>query len=153
MLIQQSNNKVVISLLSQETEELPSKGDVYLEIEITSNGYSGKNDLWVLYADFKEFCNALIVLNEKRQGEAVLFGMSPNELEIRIHSVSSLGHIAISGYTGYEMIGENSSFLHQVKFGFEFDPSQLEKIVNSKWVRDNAAIQLRNYNYKSSGAI
>lgn len=138
MLIQQSNNKVVISLLSQETEELPSKGDLYLGVKIKSNGYSGENDLWVFCDDFKEFCKALIVLNEKRQGEAVLFGISPNELEIRIHSVSLLGHMAISGYTGYQVIGENVSFLHQVKFGFEFDPSQLEKIADSKWVRDNS---------------
>jgi len=139
ILLQQGANKVVIGLLSEETEELPNKGDLYLGIKITSNGYSGENDLWVLSGDFKEFCKALAILNEKRKGEAVLSGISPNELEIRIHSVSSLGHMAVSGYTGYEVLGENRFFLHQVKFGFEFDPTQLEKLVNSKWVRDNAA--------------
>jgi hypothetical protein len=139
IVIKQGSNEVAIGLLGEETEELPSKGDLYLGINVSSNGYSGKNDLWVLGDEFRKFCKALMVLNEKRKGEAVLAGISPNELEIKIHSVSSLGHMAVSGYTGYEVLGENQSFFHQVRFGFEFDPSLLERIVNNEWVKDNAA--------------
>ena len=142
ILIQQGENKVAIALLSEETEDLPSKGHLYLRIKISSNGYSGENDLWVLGYDFKEFCKALTILNEERKGEAVLYGMSPHELEIRICSVSQLGHLAVCGFTGHEVLGENHTFEHQVTFGFEIDPTQLEKMVNSKWVRDSALMHI-----------
>ena len=137
--IKQGVNEVTIGLLDEETEELPSKGDLYLGIKVSSNGYSGNNDLWVLGEEFRKFCKALVMLNEKRKGEAVLSGISPNELEIKVYSASSLGHMAVSGCSGYVVLGENHSFFHQVKFGFEFDPSVLEFIVKSEWVRDYAA--------------
>jgi hypothetical protein len=78
-------------LLGEETEELPSKSDLYIGIKVSSNGCSGNNDQSVLGEEFRNICKALVRLNKKRKGEAVLSSFSPNELEIKVYSVSSLG--------------------------------------------------------------
>ena len=126
-------------MLGEETEELPSKSDLYIGIKVSSNGCSGNNDQSVLGEEFSNICKALVRLNKKRKGEAVLSSFSPNELEIKVYSVSSLGGMAVSGCSGHQVSVENHSFFHQVKFGFEFDPSVLEFIIKSEWVRDYVA--------------
>ena len=51
-----------IDLASQEAAELPSRGDGYLTIRISSSGFSGHNDLWVYAKSLRDFCRGLIEL-------------------------------------------------------------------------------------------
>ncbi len=129
---------VEIDLATQETADLPSRGDAYLTIRVSSAGFAGHNDLWVPAAVLRSFCQSLIALERDRHGEAVLESISPNELRIVIRSVDSRGHMLVEGATGYEVQRENSRPWHSVAFGFEFDPSQLVRVVSVDWVRRNA---------------
>jgi hypothetical protein len=56
-----------------------------------------------------------------------------------VHSVTSRGHIAVSGKTGYLIQHESGGFWHSVEFGFEFDPSQLASATKLAWVSRYAA--------------
>ena len=84
------------------------------------------------------FCRSLVSLERDRRGEAVLEAISPDELRIVVRSVDTLGHMAVSGSTGYEVQRENSRWWHAVTFGFDFDPSQLIAAVKVGWVLRNA---------------
>ena len=108
-----------------QVNDLPSNGDVYVSIKVESNGFSGTNDLWVLAAEFKEFYHDLKLLEEKRKGSATLNSISPNELNMKIFSIDSLGHMAVKGQTGYTIDG----FKHSITFGFEFDPHYLTEAI------------------------
>ena len=129
---------VEIDLASQESDDLPSKGDAYLTIRVCATGFAGHNDLWVLGPTLRTFCQALVTLERDRRGEAILESVSPEELRVIVRSVDSCGHMAIEGSTGYAVQREHSRPWHSVDFGLEFDPSQLVRAVRVEWVRRNA---------------
>jgi hypothetical protein len=126
--------------VAQENEDLPSKGDAYVTIKLSSNGFSGQNSLWVLSESLFYFCRSLIVLEKTRKGEALLESISPGELNLQIFSIDSLGHMGVRGKTGFNVLNSTDLFPHSVTFGFEFDPSQLVKATKVDWVRKNAAV-------------
>jgi len=130
-----------LDLATQEQGDLPSQGDAYLTVSVSSNGYTGQNDLWVDQRAFRAFCSALVALEKNRKGEAILESMSPDELSLRVHSVDSCGHMAVSGITGYDVQREHRLFRHSVQFGFEFDPSQLLEVLKEDWVKSNGGEQ------------
>ncbi len=130
---------VEIDLAGQEPADLPSQGDAYLTIRVSAAGFAGHNDLWIRAPALRSFCQALIVLERDRWGEAVLESISPDELRLVVRSVDSRGHMLVEGSTGYEVQRENSRPWHSVDFGFEFDPSQLSRAASVDWVKRNAA--------------
>jgi hypothetical protein len=132
------NDFVELDLATQETTDLPSRGDGHMTVRVSSSGFTGHNDLWVLAAALRSFCQSLVALERDRRGEAVLESISPDELRIVVRSVDSRGHMAVEGSTGHGVQRENSRPWHSVAFGFEFDPSQLERAARVAWVRRNA---------------
>lgn len=135
MKIENGDNFIELEVSLEEDDSLPSKGDIYVIISLNSNSFSGKNDLWVMAKDFQSFCAALIKLEKERKGEATLTSISPGELELKFQSIDSLGHLAVSGTTGYEI----DNMPHCVTFGFEFDPQELVKAVATPLVKQNSA--------------
>jgi hypothetical protein len=120
----------------EEDRALPSHGDAYVTVKVQSEGFNGHNDLWVLAAALTTFCRSLVQLNSSLKGEALLEAMSPKELELKVCSVSSRGHLAVEGSTGYNVQGRNGySYWHAVSFGLEFEPSQLAAAVALPWVQ------------------
>ena len=135
MKIQSNENYIELDVSLEEDESLPSCGDVYLSISASSHGFSGKNDLWVQAEEFRRFCAELVKLEKERKGEATLKSISPGELYLKVYAIDSLGHIAISGNTGYEI----DNIEHNVTFGFQIEPNALEKMVRASWVRETIA--------------
>jgi len=129
---------IEIDLVEQELANLPSKGDAYLTVRISADGFSGHNDLWVLASAIRSFCQNLVMLERDRRGEAVLESVLPDELRIVVRSVDSLGHMLVEGSTGYRVQREHSHPWHAVAFGIEFDPSQLVRSLAVDLVRTNA---------------
>lgn len=129
------NNYVEIDIVNSEDDNLQSHGDAYVTVVISSNGFSGHNDLWVFHSSLQSFCRNLIRLEADRKGEATLESISPDELILKVFSVNSRGHMGVKGITGYSIQCENSSFNHSVSFGFEFDPSQLVDAIHVDWVK------------------
>ena len=83
----------------------------------------------------KGFCQSLVQLEMSRKGEAVLESVSPGELIMKLYASDGLGHMAVSGRTGYLIRGEKEGYQHSVEFGFDVDPSELKKAVKTDWVR------------------
>lgn len=128
-----------MALAIEEEDDLPGEGDAYITIAVRSAGFEGRNDLWVTGAALRGFCKALIALEDSRKGEAKLESTLPGELGLRVSSVSSGGHVAVAGSTGYEVQRQDAMFLHSVSFGFQFDPSQLMTAATLGWVKRFAA--------------
>ena len=134
-MIKNRENFIEIGITPEEDEALPSYGDAYVTIAVKSNGFSGRNDLWVTADDMKRFCKSLVQLEMSRKGEAVLESVSPGELVMKVYAADELGHMAVSGQTGYLIRGEKQEYQHSVEFGFDIDPSELQKAVMTDWVR------------------
>ena len=138
MRFHNQDNFVDIDLASQSPTNTPPGSDVHLTIRVSSRGFAGHNEVWVLAASFKAFCRSLVDLERDRAGEAVLEALSPDECRIVVRSVDSRGHMAVGGATGYAVQMENCLVWHSVTFGFEFDPSQLIEAVKVDWLLRDA---------------
>lgn len=138
---EEKNNFLELDMTMQENDDLPSRGDAYVTIRLHSNGYAGQNDLWVSQESLCGFCRDLVKLEKQRKGKSLLESMSPGELSLQIFSIDSLGHMGVRGTTGFKVYNGKDLFPHSVTFGFEFDPSQLEKAANTNWVQLNAGEQ------------
>ena len=135
----QGENYFELEVAPEEDVSLQSYGDAYVTVEVSSNGFRGHNDLWVSAEGLRGFCRALVALEASRRGTAELESISPDELRLKVHSVTSRGHVAVSGKTGYLIQHESGGFWHSVEFGFEFDPSQLASATKLSWVARYAA--------------
>lgn len=129
-------NEFSISLIDEQTEDLLLEYDVRLKVVVKSNGFTGGTKCWVISEAMQVFCQSLINLNEKRSGSALLESMSPGELAINVHSIDTLGHMAVSGKLGCLKYTEHTTFKHRVSFGFELDPNQIVQIASTPWVSE-----------------
>jgi hypothetical protein len=129
---------VEIDLVSQETANLPSRGDAKLKARVSSAGYAGQNHVWVSASGLRTFCRALVALERERQGQATLESISPKELRLVIRSVDPRGHMAAEGTLGHHIQREHTRYWHSVDFGFEFDPAQLLRAVTVGWIKTQA---------------
>ena len=118
----------------EEDRSVQSFGDAYVTIKVQSSDFSGHNDLWIFGTDMAKFCSALVRLERELRGSASVESVSPDELQLKVSSVTSRGHLAVQGKTGYEVRRENSVHWHSVSFGFEIEPSQLSEAVRLPWV-------------------
>ena len=101
--------------------------DVLLLVRVQFHGFSAEIDTWVLRAAWLGFTQDLGVLEERRQGEAKLTGMSPDELSIAIRSIDRAGHMGVEGTVGARSYNYSASLRVAV---LVFDPSQLPALVH-----------------------
>jgi hypothetical protein len=134
MCLAGSGNYVQLDAYVEDNSSLPSLGDVLVTVNISSNGFSGKNEVWVQREEVERFCRTLSSLEQSLSGQATLSSISPDELELTVLSVSRRGNIAVRGSTGYRVQSETTEFLHSITFGFEFEPGQLTTAIKESWL-------------------
>ncbi len=132
MEIRQGHNCVTIEPVDRVPADLPSAGDVELSVEVASEQFSGHGFAWVAASALSVFLAQLLELETRRQGEATIHGLSPEEFRLRLWSVDRRGHMAVGGWvTKLVHKGEGSPYpyRHAVEFGFEFDPTLLPRVL------------------------
>jgi hypothetical protein len=134
MCFEGNGNYVQLDAYVEDDSSLHSVGDVLVTLNISSNGFSGKNEVWVQREEVGSFCKALSSLEQSLNGQATLASISPDELELTVLSVSRRGNIAVRGSTGYRVQTENAQFLHSITFGFEFESGQLTTAIKESWL-------------------
>lgn len=139
MRIESRDNHFEIELAIAEDHSLPSLEQAYLSLDFSSHGFSGANELWVASPELVRFCRELVALERSQQGEAVLAGVDPQELHLRIYAIGPGEPLAIEGTTGYFIPAPHGAFWHEARFGFEFAPHHLAAAVRLPWVRAHAA--------------
>jgi hypothetical protein len=123
----------------EDSPSLQSHGDARLTVRVRSAGFSGDAAAWVSRSAIAAFGRDLAALNASLRGEAVLSSISPGELQLKVFSVSSRGHLAVQGSVEHQVVSENRDFRHSVSFGFEFENSQLELACRTSWLPRESA--------------
>jgi hypothetical protein len=100
--------------------------DILLVVRARFRGFSAEIDAWVQREAWMGFTQDLIVLEERRQGEARIEGMSPGELAVVVRSMDRAGHMGAEAVLGAKGHGYDVSLRFQV---LAFDPSQLPAFV------------------------
>jgi hypothetical protein len=122
-------NRLAIHRLERLSADSPGAGDVRLSIQVESHGFAAAGTAWVEAPALDQFVRELDQLEQRRQGEAVLVGMSPGEFELKIRSVDRAGHMAVTGRLVRFVWESANQHQHLLEFGFEFCPSRLQQFV------------------------
>jgi hypothetical protein len=100
-------------------------GEVRLQVGLTCDGFTGTGSTWIARDVWQRFIQALEHLDERREGEAVVESMSPNDLRLRIRVTDRAGHVAVDGQVRTRSVRDL-----QWQFGaIPFDPSLLPSLL------------------------
>jgi len=129
-------DRIELAAAVERNDSLPSEGDARLSVEVRSSGFGGRADLWVSRESLKAFASQLAGLDNTRRGQASLTSMSPDQFEMSVRAVTSIGHVAVEGKLSRRCRSENATFIHAVSFGFEIDPGQLSEGLRVSWLSE-----------------
>jgi hypothetical protein len=100
-------------------------GDVRLQVGLTCDGFTGTGSSWIARDVWHRFLQALEHVDDRREGEAVVESMSPNELRLRICVTDRAGHVAVDGQVRTRSVRDL-----RWQFGaIQFDPSLLPPLL------------------------
>lgn len=132
MLVGDNDSFVEVLLVERTPGGLPGAGDLRLHVRVAFSTFRGEYDgVWVEASDFRTFLSELQTLEERRQGQATLASMSPDELLLQVHSTDRAGHMGVTGQLGrWCHAGSGGMSWCQVPFDFALPcPSLLPQIL------------------------
>jgi hypothetical protein len=96
--------------------------DLLLVVRLRFRGFAGEIDTWVHRVAWFGFVQDLVILEERRQGEAKIQSISPGELSLVVRSLDPAGHVGVEGSLGVRTFEADAALRFSV---LPFDPSQL----------------------------
>jgi hypothetical protein len=113
--------EIAVTDVSASTPPHSAGGDVRLQVSLTCEGFIGTGSRWIARDVWQRFIRELEHLEDRREGEAVVESMIPNELRLRIRVTDRAGHVAVDGQVRPPSVREL-----RWQFGaIQFDPSLL----------------------------
>ena len=87
----------LLELLATEVvpRDIPSAGDVRLEVRASVDSFSGATSCWVQADEMAAFASALSQLSESFQGSAQLHSISPGEFALSLTPINPRGYVLV----------------------------------------------------------
>lgn len=120
--------KIEFTKIESVKEHYPSHR---IQIDISTENIKANfnRNIWLSDADIEKFLVELDALNESRNGEATLGGMSPGEMTLIIKPIDNLGHLTVSlRFVHEDRVDFDYSW--DVKVEFQIDPTSLVSVRN-----------------------
>ena len=105
-------------------------GDYLVSIEAEAEGFKGHADGHVTGSDLRTFTDGLKELERSRKGKAVLISALPDEFQVTVQAIDSVGHMGVTGALRYTRLGCEWP-VQALQFGFDFEPNQLIEAVKT----------------------
>ena len=100
-------------------------GDIRLHLRLICEGFAGTGSSWIAHDVWQRFLQQLKRLDDRRDSEAVVESMSPDELRLRIRVTDRAGHVAVDGQVRTRSIRDL-----RWQFGaIQFDPTLLPPLL------------------------
>lgn len=109
-------------------------GDTRFAVRVRVSGlsavFTAESLCWVERRALAVFAEQLRILEERRQGSAVLESMSPGELRLEVRSTDRAGRVAAVGQVGrWFGVGSREPYWSAVAFVVPFCPTELPGLV------------------------
>src|SRR5262245_52584130 len=105
MRIGTSTDKVEIECADVEGSDSPRVGDICLVVSVHFGDFSGRVRAWVEQRSWAGFLDQLRELEQRREGAAILEGISPGTLSLNVRVTDRAGHMAVQGLIGERTTG------------------------------------------------
>ena len=115
-----------ISVAQKGTAGIPY--DCALEVSLKSNSFSGCSTSWIEGLELKGFLNELENLDKTLKGKANLVSESPDELDIEIKPVDSVGHFVFLIKIGEKKYIESELFESSISNAFPLESQEVSNI-------------------------
>ncbi|QFT12986.1 hypothetical protein [Vibrio sp. THAF190c] len=117
--------------LERNPEGSPCAGDVNVSVALALQAFSGSHDgIWFELPEIERFIAELETLDEKRNGNAKISSMSPEEFVLEIRSSDALRHMEIEVQLHrYQYSGPKYWPIH-LNGGFETQPETIRQLIS-----------------------
>jgi len=117
--------EIAVATVSAAIPPHSAGGDIRLQVGLTCDGFTGTGSSWIARDVWQRFIRALEHIDDRREGEAVVESMSPDELWLRIRVTDRAGHVAVDGQVRTRSVRDL-----RWQFGaIQFDPSLLPSLL------------------------
>jgi|SRR5215470_2098489 len=117
---------VSISASREAYEKGATDPDIFAAAEVRVGDFSAAIGTVVAQSDWSAFLTALLELDQKRRGEALLRSADGAELRLRIYASDGAGHMAVAGEIERRDLPSHPRFAFE---GVQFDPTRLPELV------------------------
>jgi len=122
---------VEIEELERYPGSTPCSGDVKVNVTLAFQNFSGSYDeVWLELAEMERFIMELEILDEKRNGNAKISSMSPEEFALEIRSSDSQGHMEIEAHLHRYQYNGSKRWPIFLKGGFETQPETIRQLIS-----------------------
>ena len=131
MLINGPESSLEIVMSEKVPDGLQCAGDARLVITVrvatAHAAFTGESPVWVDALALGNFVEQLEMLNETRDGSAILESLSPGGMRLEIRNTDRSGHLGAFGHIARRFVlGEQDSVIN---FGIPFCPTELARII------------------------
>ena len=129
ILCDRKQNSIEINKVDEEMTYLPS---IEISIEIKDSTFFGcSKGVWIEIKEMNSFIDQLRECEKKRIGCASLKSMSPEDFQLNIASIDSLGHFTVEYLlTKISYNSDQTLIKHQLEGGFNLDSEYFLQMVN-----------------------
>ncbi len=134
MLVWHQEDFLELRVTEREPARSPCSGDTRFAVRVRvaspDTAFSAETWCWIALRVLASFAEQLQLLEERRQGSAVLESMSPGELQLEIRVTDRAGHVGAFGQVGHHCHGGTGQALWSViAFAIPFCPTELPDLV------------------------
>ncbi len=133
MFIGTEEEHLELKEVERVTDDLPTRGDVRLEVSVRLRDFSGRTpSVWLDRAALERFVEELRELVETRKSAAKIEAMSPGEFSVELRPNGPVGHFEMAVVLGRGWYGaQQTHWITQVSGGLDVDPSELPVILRA----------------------
>lgn len=125
-----TSGELSLKLLHASPTQNSTQPDLYVEVSATVGAYSVQGvKVWLEWPDIEAFISELTVLVRELKGEAKLFAMSPEDFQLVLSNLDTLGHFGLNFAVGSRCQIGNAQFQCGLQAGLEVELSHLELLL------------------------
>lgn len=125
-----TSGELSLKLLHAAPTQSSSQPDLHVEVSATVGAYSVQGvKIWLEWPGIEAFISELIVLVRELKGEAKLFAMSPEDFQLVLSNLDTLGHFGLNFAVGSRCQTGNSQIQCGLQAGLEVELSHLKLLL------------------------
>lgn len=134
MHLHSTSGELTLKLLHATPSGSAAGPDLHVEFSANVGRYTARDvRAWLRWPDVKAFLSSLDQIVRDLRGEAILYAMSPQDLQLTVKPLDSKGHLGLTFLVSSGLRTDNGHFACSLNGGLEIELGQAEALL--QWFR------------------